>query len=74
MRDDLFGENSMGEFEYQLPQPGGEGIWGVCLPEIFKTLHSNFDICRNFQTIDMKFCILIILKKSFISILLCPTG
>ena len=35
--------------------------WG----EIFKTLHSNFDICRNFQRIKMKFYILIILKKSY---------
>ena len=34
-------------------------------PEIFKTLHSNFDICRNFQIIKLKFCILIIFKKSF---------
>jgi len=24
-------------------QPGG-GIWGICPPEIFKTLHRNFDI------------------------------
>jgi len=34
-------------------------------PEIFKTLPSNFDICRNFQTIKLKFCIFIIFKKSF---------
>ena len=34
-------------------------------PEIFKTLHSNFDICRNFQRIKMKFYILIIFKKSY---------
>jgi len=40
------------------------GIWGICPPEIFKTLHSNFDICRNFQRIKMKFYILIIFKKS----------
>jgi len=26
-------------------------------PEIFKTLHSNFDICRIFQRIKMKFYI-----------------
>jgi len=32
-------------------------------PEIFKTLRSNFDICRNFQRIKMKLYILIILKK-----------
>jgi len=35
-------------------------------PENFKTLHSNFDICRNFQRIKIKFYILIIFKKSFI--------
>jgi len=34
-------------------------------PEIFKTLHSNFEICRNFQRIKMKFYILIIFKKSY---------
>ena len=31
-------------------------------PEIFKTLHSKFDICSNFQRIKMKFYILIIFK------------
>ena len=40
------------------------GIWGICLPKIFKTFHSNFDICRNFQRIKMKFYILIIFKIS----------
>jgi len=35
-------------------------------PENFKTLHSNFHICRNFQGIKMKFCILNIFKKSLI--------
>ena len=34
-------------------------------PEIFKTLHSNFDICRNFQRIKMKFYILIIFRKFY---------
>ena len=34
-------------------------------PEIFKTLHSNFDICKNFQRIKMKFYDLIIFKKSY---------
>jgi len=33
--------------------------------KIFKTLHSNFDICKNFQRIKMKFYILIIFKKSY---------
>ena len=40
---------------------GNSVIWGICPPEIFKTLHSNFDISRNFQIIELKFCILIIL-------------
>ena len=35
-------------------------------PEIFKTLHSNFGICRNFQRIKMKFCIQIIFQKSLV--------
>jgi len=25
------------------------GIWGICPPENFKTLHCNMDICWNFQ-------------------------
>jgi len=33
-------------------------------PENFKTLHSNFDICRNIQKIKMKSYILIIFKRS----------
>jgi len=36
-------------------QPEGS----ICRPENFKTLHSNFDICRNFQRIKMKFYTLI---------------
>ena len=38
---------------------------GIFPPEIFKALHSNFDICRNFQRIKMKFYILIIVKKFY---------
>jgi len=34
-------------------------------PEIFKTLHSNFYICRNVPRIKMKFHILIIFNKSY---------
>ena len=50
------------------------GIWGICRPpEIFKTLYSNFDICRNFQMIKLKSCILIIFKKSLAGIFLCLT-
>ena len=49
------------------------GIRRIFPFEIFKTFHSNFDICRNFQIIKMKFCILIILQTNFISIFLCPT-
>ena len=40
-------------------------IWGISPPEIFKTLHSNFDICRNFQRIKMKFYFLNIFRKSY---------
>jgi len=36
-------------------------------PEIFKTLHGTFDICRNFQRIKMKFYIVIIFKKPYLS-------
>ena len=46
-------------------QPGG-GHLGICPPpEIFKTLHSIFVICRNFQRIKMKVYILLIFKKSY---------
>ena len=48
---------------YPGAQPGG-GIWGNCPPKTFKTLHSRFDICRNFQRINMKFYILINFKIS----------
>jgi len=42
------------------------GAFGAfSIPKIFKTLHSNFDICRNFQRIKMKFHILIIFNKSY---------
>jgi len=41
-------------------QPSG-GIVGIIHPENFKTLHSNFDICRNFQRINMK-CYILIMK------------
>jgi len=45
-------------------QPGGGGAFGAFAPpEIFKTLHSNFDICRNFQIIKLKYSILIIFMK-----------
>jgi len=49
------------------PQARNQGeAFGAFAPlGIFKTLHSNFDICRNFQRIKMKFYILIILKKSY---------
>jgi len=36
-------------------------------PEIFKTLQSNFDICRNFQRIKMKVYILNIFEKSYLN-------
>jgi len=34
-------------------------------PKIFKTSYSNFEMCRNFQIINLKFYILIMFKKSF---------
>jgi len=37
----------------------------LCSPEIFKKLHSNFDIRRSFQRLKMKFYIPIIFKKSY---------
>jgi len=44
-------------------QPGGGAFGAFPPPEIFKTLHSNFDICRSFQRIKMKFYILMILRN-----------
>jgi len=40
------------------------GHLGHLPPEIFKTLHSNFDIYRNFHKIKMKFYIPNFFKKS----------
>jgi len=54
-------------------QSGG-GHLGHWSPEIFKTLHSNFTICRNFQKIKIKLHILIIFKKRLAWIFICPTG
>jgi len=34
-------------------------------PASFKTLDTNFDMCRNFQRIEMKFYILIMFEKSY---------
>ena len=45
-------------------QPGGN-LEPLPPPEIFKTLQSNFDVSRNFQIIKLKYCVLIILKKSY---------
>jgi len=61
-----FSERSGTRWQYRMPKHQG----GKCTPENFKTLHSNFDICRNFQTIKMKFYILIILRN-LIWIFLC---
>jgi len=41
----------------------GGAFGAFSLREIFKTLHRNFDIWRNFQMLKLKFCILIIIKK-----------
>ena len=49
---------------YTGAQPGG-AFGAFAPPEIFKTLHSNFDICRNFERIKMKFYIPIIFQKSY---------
>jgi len=43
-------------------QSGG-GNLGICIPQNFKTLHSNFDICRNFQRIKMKFLVFYSFRK-----------
>jgi len=44
---------------------GGGAFGAFAPPEIFKILHGNFDINRNFQRIKKKFCILISFKKSY---------
>ena len=53
-----------GHTSFQARNQGGH--LGLCPPENFKTLHCNFDTFRNLQRIMMKFCILIIFKKSLI--------
>ena len=53
----------------------GTQLGGHLPPEIFKALHSNFDICRNFQRIKMKFFILMFFKKSYWNFSLpCPVN
>ena len=44
---------------------GGGAFRAFAPPEILKTLHSNFNICRNFQITKMQFYILIIFEKSY---------
>jgi len=44
----FFRKNACGQARTQ----GGGGTWP---PKNFKTLRSNFDICRNFQSLKMKF-------------------
>jgi len=48
------------KMSWQARNQGGGHLGHLPPPEIFKTLHSNFDICRNFERIKMKFYILII--------------
>jgi len=49
---------------FQVRNQGG-AFGTFASPETFKTLRSNFDICRNFQRMTMKFYILIIFKKYY---------
>jgi len=49
----------------QARNQGGGRLGNLPPSQIFKTLHSNFDICRNFQRKKMKFYILIIFKKLY---------
>jgi len=57
-------------------QPGGGDIWDICSWKISKHCIAilTFAETRKFQRIRNKFCILIMLKKSFIWIILCPPG
>ena len=52
----------------------GGAFRGIFPPLNFKTLHSNFDICRNFKRVKMNFYIVNVFQKSFIWIFLHPTG
>ena len=56
--------NREAETTYQARNRGG-AFGAFAPPEIFKILHGNFDICRNFQRIKKKFYILSIFKKSY---------
>jgi len=44
---------------YEARNQGG----GICPSRKFQNITQQFDICRNFQRIKMKFCIGIIFKK-----------
>ena len=50
-------------FGFEQLRPGAQPGGAFSSPVIFKTLHSNFDICRNTQIIKLKYCILINVKK-----------
>jgi len=43
----------------------GGGTPGHLTPKIFNTMLRNFEICKNFQIMTMKFSILIIFMESY---------
>jgi len=64
MRNNGFCFRSRPIYQYRRATWGG-AFGAFASPEIFKTLHRNYDNCRNFQRIKIKFYILIISKKSY---------
>jgi len=56
-----------GANEWKWAPPGAQPGWGAFDPtKILKHYKSNFDICRKFQRIKMKFYILIIFENNLI--------
>jgi len=48
-------ENKANQVSQDQARNQGGGHLGHFPPEIFKTVHRNFDICRNFQRIKIQF-------------------
>jgi len=63
VKDAIASKQNVTLWANQARNQGGGQLEHLSPPEIFKTFHSNFDICRNLQIIKLKLCILIILRK-----------
>jgi len=70
VKDAIASKQNVTLWANQARNQGGGQLEHLSPPEIFKTFHSNFDICRNLQIIKLKLCILIILRKVLLKLFL----